>query len=82
MVARKPKRNTKPMQNPGVVRGAQAIGYAHQQFQDFAAGATVFALRVFGPVFERAAIDVFRDQVLPAFDLSGIVDRDNMRMIQ
>jgi len=70
------------MQNPARVRGAQTVGYHHQHFHDLPPGALVFASWGSGPVFERAAVDVFRNQVLLAFDLTRIVDRKDLRVIQ
>ena len=35
-----------------------------------------------GPIFERAVVDVFGDQVLASFALARIVNSNNVRMIQ
>ena len=34
------------------------------------------------PVRERAAVDELGDEVLPAVELAGVVDRDDMRVVQ
>src|SRR5439155_344869 len=60
------------------VRSGEAVGNSRQQFQYLSPG----ALLRHRPILERAAIDEFSDDVLPAFVLSDIVDRKDVRVIQ
>ena len=66
------------MQNPRVVSLRESVGHACQQFYDLPPR----ALLGFRPILQRAAVHVFGDKVLPAFDLTYIVYRQNVRMIE
>jgi len=66
------------MQDPGVVRCRQTVGYSRQQLHHLAPTPRLCAQ----PVSQRAAIDVFRYHVLASFEFAGIVDRNNVRVIQ
>ena len=66
------------MQDASSMRGGQSVRDAGQQLHDLFPA----ALFGFGPVPERAAIDVFGHQILAFAKLACIVDRQNMRMIE
>src|SRR5581483_3589365 len=57
-----PELELPPVSPPGLVRNAQGIGYTDQQLHNLPPGKRGFALRCFGPVLQRAGINVFRYQ--------------------
>src|SRR5215471_16790566 len=66
------------MQNVGIVRGGEGIRDAGQQVYDLMR----LALLPGRPVAEGTCFDEFGDQVLAAFKLPRIVDRNDVRMVQ
>src|SRR5262249_52974174 len=67
-----------PMMDSRVMRARQCIGDPGQQFDDLSPP----PLRVAYPVFERAAIDIFCDDVLLTLEFSSFDNSQNMGMIQ
>ncbi len=66
------------MQNARAVRRRQSIRHAHQQF-DYMPPARLLTL---SPVLQRAAIDVFGNQILASLELPDVVHRQNVRMVE
>jgi len=66
------------VQDAGLVRRRQSVGHAEQQFDP---AAPVVGL-VLEPIPQRAAVEPFGDQVLPPVELAGVVDRQDVRMIE
>src|ERR1700693_5970293 len=66
------------MQNARAVRRAQSTRHPHQQF-DYMPPARLLTL---SPILQRAAIDVFRNQILASLELPDVVHRQNVRMVE
>jgi len=66
------------MQDSGFVRGGEAIRDANQQLEDLAPA----AIRRAEPVAQRPAFDELGHEILPAVDLAGIMNGEDVRMIQ
>ena len=60
------------------VCGRETVGDADEQFHDLRPRPHVGPR----PLSERAAIDKFRDQVLPAVELPDVVNREYVGMVQ
>ncbi len=65
------------VRNPSRVRG-QPVGHTHHQRYDQPPS----ALFLSGPIFQRASIHELGDQVLPPFQLAGIIHCQNMGMVE
>src|SRR5689334_9287666 len=66
------------MQDTGFVRRCESIGNSGQKFNDLLPASLLRG----DPVPERATVNQLSNQVLAAFELSRIVNRKEMRMIQ
>jgi hypothetical protein len=66
------------VQNTGRVRGGQTVGHTHQQLNYLKPGA---ALRS-RPVLERATVNELGYQVLSSIEISGVMDRQDVWMVE
>ena len=66
------------VQDSGRVRGRQPVGYAGQHLHRLAP--RMFLL--FGPGMKCPAVHEFGYQVLPALEITGVVDSQNVRMVE
>ena len=66
------------MQNPRSVSGGESIGDAGQQFDDLATAPLLGS----EPGVERAAVHELGDEVLALIEFAGIVDGEDMRMVE
>jgi hypothetical protein len=66
------------VQDAGAVRGGEAVGDACEQLERVAP----VALRGVNPILERSAVDELRDEILTIVELAGVVDGDDVRMVQ
>ncbi len=65
------------VQDPGLVCYGDPIGHADQELHDLLPPA-----RLSGPLAQRAAVDVLRDQVLAILVFARVVHRHDVRMVQ
>ena len=66
------------VQNTGLMGGGQTIGDAGQQLGDI----LPIARLPLNPVLERAAVDEFGHQILPAVEFTYVIDGEDVRMIE
>ncbi len=66
------------MQNARIVRGGESVGHAHQQFDNL----PPIAPLGFHPIAERSSIHKFGNQILAGVYLSGIVNSEDVRVIE
>src|SRR5262245_45547600 len=66
------------MQNAGGMRRGQAIGYTGQHLYHLPPGPFPNSR----PTGERSGVDVLGNQKLPAFEFPGVVNSQNVRMIE
>ena len=66
------------MQNARGVRGRESVGDAQQQGDNLPPGAFLRPR----PTGERATVDKFGNQVLAAFKIAGVVNGENVRMVE
>ena len=66
------------MQDFRFVRRRQTVRDAGQEFHNFAPGAGLGP----APGAQRASINVFGNQILASLELAGVIDRNDMRMVQ
>src|SRR5262249_53928180 len=66
------------MQDAGVMGAGQGVGDSDGEVDGAADGRPLLAR----PFPKRGAVDKFGDQVLPAFDLSRVVHRQNVWMVE
>jgi hypothetical protein len=66
------------MEDSRVVRGGQGVGDADQQVEDLPPAAR----RRIPPCLQRSAVHELGDEVLTAGKFSGVVDREDVRMIE